>query len=208
MYINQELERINKQLNNINSLLEKLDKRYKNEWVPGPDFISETYKIPIRNIIPGNLQLKVLSKIINKVKYNLSIEMILKIDNNKNLKQLVEINQNNKYQYEFMWNINSNDLKNAINNENNFLLIIKNKVTNSELKIHITQTLLGKDKSFNIKYPSGNNEYVILHNIIKPTSAQKKIELTFQDKESLVIKTLYPAFMGKSIFTGEIPKFK
>ena len=203
-FLHQDIVNIQQKLQTIDGLLEKLDVQFRNEWVPGPDFTSEKISSPTKK---KTKQLQIIAEIHGQKKADLALEMNLKINDNKNLTQLINLNQNNNYSEKFSWKINSNDELDAKRDKENFLLSIENKKTHSTVSVHLAQTISGKDKAFNVKYPCRNKEEIILYVIAKLIKTQLNPTYTVLNQESLVIKTLYPAFMGKSKFTEEMPQF-
>ena len=210
--LKQEYDNKKDKLTKLNYIIKELENGIKNEWMPAPEYTREIQKTQIERISYEHCEFKLKITIKNNDlnKKNTNFIISLKINESKNLKKDIQLNAQNNYYEECIWSMNVNEWKNIDNNVDFFIFEIKcnnnNGGTPFSFIVNIAQVKNGKEISFNVKLPVANNEKSVVNMIITPIIPEGKTYWKVEERLFLNIKTLYPAFEGKSLLTYNKPE--
>ena len=210
--LKQEYDNKKDKLTKLNYIIKELENGIKNEWMPAPEYTREIQKTQIERISYEHCEFKLKITIKNNDlnKKNTNFIISLKINESKNLKKDIQLNAQNNYYEECIWSMNVNEWKNIDNNVDFFIFEIKcnnnSGGTPFSFIVNIAQVKNGKEISFNVKLPVANNEKSVVNIVITPIIPEGKKYWKVEERLFLNIKTLYPAFEGKSLLTYNKPE--
>ena len=127
------------------------------------------------------------------------MNIFLQINELKSVKKEININYQDKFYDEWIWNMNYNEWKNIDNNDENYILYIyidKNCILNKD----ISKIVNGLNFAFNVTIPTPNNNQISFSVIITPIFPNGKKFVANELKEIINIKRTFPAFNGKSAY--------
>ncbi len=169
-----------------------IEKHYNDKWAPPPKLIERSVA-SATNLNGKKYQIKfMINKEDNSNEYT-NFVISLKVNDLKMLKECVQLNQQNNFTKEWIWDIDENDWLIIDNNNENFILYIDYIFNNSKpvkIEYDIENIKLGKPLEFNITSPLSHSAFnLILTPVISNSSSGKK---------DIIVETLYPAFKGQS----------
>jgi len=200
--IREEIENDELKLAKLDFIIKSLKERYKNIWIPAPEFTKECQNCRVRKITfeNENFRMKIAVKKIDNKGENIKMELNLKINELKQLYKEINLNNLDKLSEEWDWNLKFNEWKNIDNNSSNYILsinITKNNL-NQKVEIDINKILKGKVFSSTLLIPTTNNDNEKISINILPILPDGKKYYTNEKKFNLIIKKIFPAFIGKS----------
>ena len=189
-------------------IIELLQEKNNNEWIPAPEITKKLEKRTFEKISFENCIYK-LKIHLSKINYyntdNFTIKMKLKIDENKTFRGEFKVLNYGDFEEDIIWNLNYNEWNNLskyfINID--FFLYMEFK---GNQKINIIK--LKDEPQMNLKYPiSFINQPTkpIINLNITVDIPEGKVSTINGMKEIINIKKYYPAFEGKSPYTNKIP---
>jgi hypothetical protein len=200
--IREEIENDELKLAKLDFIIKSLKERYKNIWIPAPEFTKECQNCKVRKITfkNENFRMKIVIKKMDNKGENINMKLNLKINELKQLYKEINLNNKDNLSEEWDWNLNFNEWKNIDNNSSNYILsinIIKSNL-NHKVELDIKQILIGKMFSSTLLIPTTNNEKEKISINILPILPDGKRYYTNEKKYNLIIKKIFPAFVGKS----------
>lgn len=208
--LKQELESDLLKLSKLNFIIQNLYNKYKNIWVPAPEYIKEykNYKVQKRSFENSDFKLKIQIKKKDMNQKNINFIVTLKINELKRIEKEVKLNPEKNFSEEWVWTLNFKDWKNIDNNNSdNYIFSIKLEPNNlnNNLDFDISKVILGQVFSFNLLIPTLNNDKENIEINIIPILPEGKKYLAYERKNCISIKYIYPAFVGKSKITNNLP---
>lgn len=169
-----------------------IEKHYNDKWAPPPKLIERSVA-SATNLNGKKYQIKfMINKGDNSNEYT-NFVISLKVNDLKMLKECVQLNQQNNFTKEWIWDIDENDWLIIDNNNENFILYIDYIFNNSKpvkIEYDIENIKLGKPLTFNITSPLSHSAFnLILTPVISNSSSGKK---------DIIVETLYPPFKEQS----------
>ena len=206
-----EYEKEKSKLENLNHYIDILEKKYRNEWAPAPDYKKEFQKIQVERISYQNCEFKLKIKIkkVDEKKNNVNFAISLKISEYQTLRNEIYLKAESNYYEECIWLMSANDWVNIDNNVDTFIFGIEttknNWLSSNKSTVNIGQVKNGKGISFNVKVPIENNDKTIVNIVIIPIIPEGKKYLKMEEKQYFIIKKIFPEFKGKSLVTYNKP---
>ena len=208
----KNLDKYKIKLQKLSTMITDLENKYNNVWVPAPDYEKETKKCAIEKMSYSNCDFKMkiqLKKLDNK-RENISFIIFLLINEFKSLNKEININYEENFYEEWIWTLHYNEWKNVDNNDENFILGInnhKNFLAQSDLnknsRFDICKIVNNKIVSFNIPIPTLNNGQITFSITITPILPIGQKFITYELKDVINVKRIFPAFNGKSQYTNK-----
>ena len=200
--IREEIENDELKMTKLEFIIKSLKERYKNVWIPAPEFTKECQNCTVRKITfeNENFRVKIVIKKMDNKGDNIKMQLILKINELKQLYKEINLNNKDKLSEEWDWDLKFDEWKNVDNNSSNYILsinIIKNNL-NQKVELDINKILKGKVFSSSLLIPTSNNDKEKISIIILPILPDGKKYYTNEKKWNLIIKKIFPAFVGKS----------
>jgi len=200
--IREEIENDELKIEKLDFIIKSLKERYNNVWIPAPEFIKESQSCKVRKVTFKNAVfiMKIVIKKMEKKVENINLKLNLKINELKQLYKEINLNNQDKSFEEWDWSLNFNDWKNVDNNTSNYILSINiiNNNLNQNVELDIKKILNGKVFSSSILIPTANNDKEQINIKILPILPDGEKYFTNETKVNLVIKKIFPAFVGKS----------
>ena len=200
--IREEIGSDELKLKKLDFIIKSLKERYKNEWIPAPEFSKKCQSCKVRKITFENedFRIKIVIKKMDNKGENINMKLNLKINELKELYKEINLNNKDKLSEEWDWSMNYNEWKNIDNNSSNYILsinIIKSNL-NQKVELDINKILYGKVLSSTLLIPTSNNNKEKISINILPILPDGKRYFTNEKKCELVIKKIFPEFVGKS----------
>lgn len=201
--VREEIENDELKMKKLDFIIKSLKERYKNVWIPAPEFTKEYENCLVRKVSfeNENFSMKIKIKKMDNNKFeNINMKLTLKINELKHLYKEIFLNSANKFSDEWNWNLNFQEWKNVDNNSSNYILSINYIISNLNYKVElgISKIMNGKVCSYNLLIPKSNNDNDKIYIEIIPIFPTGKKYYTTEKKCNLIIKTIFPAFIGKS----------
>ena len=202
--VQKEIEKNKLKYNELKQIIKDIENLSKNEWVPPPEYKKELQKYNSEriNYDKCEFQMKVQVKRIENKIGNLNLKLYLLVNESKTIKKEVQLKAENNFSEEYVWNLTAKEWKNIDNNNDNFILGIRNNdninPNNSKkvVTIDVSNVKNGKAITFKQSIPSDNKEKINIS--IFPISPEGEKLNSVEVKEFIVIKNLYPPFECKS----------
>ena len=193
-------------LQKLNLIINELEKRYLNEWVPAPEYINENKQIKVEKIsfvnCPIIIKIQVIKVDITNEQVNLMI--YFKINEMKNLRKEIKLSGEHLFE-EWSWTLNANEWGNIDINDDNFIFCIETGST--EIKqYNINKIIKGQNFTFDLSIPTQDKKNSAVNIKIVPIFQKGNKFVAFEEKQIIKIKKIFPAFTGKSSYTNKIPK--
>ena len=207
----EEYQKDKKKLEELNSIIYNLKKRYENEWAPAPEFTKISKQDKVEKTSYDNCEFKVVveMKINQQIKKDINFVLTLLLNEKKKLIRNTQLNKNGNYSNECIWSINSFDWNNIDNNGDNFLLYIVNEKNSNipfKYKINIGCVQRRQGINFNIKIPIEDNDSIKIHFNVFPIIPKGKKYLGNENRIFFILKKILPPFEGKSLVTSNQQK--
>jgi len=186
----------------LDFIIKSLKERYKNVWIPAPEFTKECQNCKVRKTTFENkdFSMKIKIKKMDNKGENINMKLNLKINESKQLYKEINLNNSDKLSEKWIWNLNFNEWKNVDNNSSNYILsinFIKNNL-NQKVELDINKIFNGKMFSSSLLIPTSNNDKEKISIEIIPILPEGKKYYTHEKKTNLIIKKIFPEFVGKS----------
>lgn len=202
--IQKEIEKNKLKYNKLKQIIKDIENLSKNEWVPPPEYKKELQKYNSEriNYDKCEFQMKIQVKRIENKIGNLNLKLYLLVNESKTIKKEVQLKAENNFSEEYVWNLTAKEWKNIDNNNDNFILGIRNNdninPNNSKkvVTIDVSNVKNGKAITFKQSIPSDNKEKINIS--IFPILPEGEKLNSVEVKEFIVIKNLYPPFEWKS----------
>ena len=207
----QEYEKEKSKLQNLNHYIEIIEKKFRSEWAPAPEYKKEIQKIQIEKRSYENCEfiLKITIKKTDEKKNNSHFIISLRVSELKKLHKEIHLTKEGNYYQECIWNIKANDWINIDNNIDTFIFEIEpiqnSFISFNKIIVNIGQVKKGKGISFIAKIPIENNDRTAVNFSIIPIIPKGKKNYQIEEKQYLIIKRIYPEFKGKSLLTYDKP---
>ena len=207
-----EYEKNKVKFNRLKFIIENLEEKSKNIWVPPPLYIKEIQKQKKRIISFDKSEFKIKIKIkrIDKINDSLDLIVALIINQEWKLKKKLKLKGENYYD-EWFWILYAEEWMNIDNNISNFILVIEidkfkccYNYTNQAINIDISKLKNGKAITFNQQID--DNGIKLINISILPILPEGENTITIEEKEILSVKKIYPPFEMKSINNNQIQK--
>ena len=193
-------------LQKLNLIINELEKRYLNEWVPAPEYINENKQIKVEKIsfvnCPIIIKIQVIKVDITNEQVNLMI--YFKINEMKNLRKEIKLSGEHLFE-EWSWTLNANEWGNIDINDDNFIFCINVGSTNIR-QYNINKIIKGQNFTFDLSIPTQDKKNSAVNIKIVPIFQKGNKFVAFEEKQIIKIKKIFPAFTGKSSYTNKIPK--
>ena len=201
-----KLENEKAKLDTLKKVIEGIEKRYKNKWVPAPKISKEGDESEENSNGKTDYQLNIHIGETDYEKDNLVLIVLFRINKNKLLSKEIKLKKIGDFDEEINWSIKPEEW----NNVGNYLLMLdyfyvdsKNK---SGVKLNINKINEIKELLFECPidlYPENITIKININiKLIKPEDKKTSEE---GKKEDIKVKKIYPAFEGKSSETVNIP---
>ena len=202
---NQQLQIM--KLNKLNFIINELENKYKNIWVPAPEYIKETKKVKVDKISYTNcdFNLKIQVNKIDNKKENINFIVFLKINEIKKYSRGIEFMSEGTCYDEWIWTLNFNEWKNIDNNSDPFIIGIESYNNNSNINylnnnykyFNISRIINGQIYSFKANIPTQSNDKIAIKLIINPILPAGNKFSVIEAKDCITINKIFPAFKGK-----------
>ena len=207
----QEYEKEKSKLESLNHYIEIIEKKFRSEWAPAPEYKKEIQKIQVEKRSYENCEfiLKIKIKKTDGKQNNSHFIISLRVSELKKLQKDIHLTREGNYCQECIWNISANDWINIDNNVDTFIFEIEpfqnSFIRFNKIIVNIGQVKKGKGISFIAKIPIENNDRIAVNFSITPIIPKGKKYYQTEDKQYLIIKRIYPEFKGKSLLTYDKP---
>ena len=192
-------------LQKLNLIINELEKRYNNIWVPAPEYINENKLIKVEKIsfvnCPIIIKIQVIKVDITNEQVNLMI--YFKINEMKNLRKEIKLSGEHLFE-EWSWTLNANEWGNIDINDDNFIFCINVGSTNIR-QYNINKIIKGQNFTFDLSIPTQDKKNSAVNIKIVPIFQKGNKFVAFEEKQIIKIKKIFPAFTGKSSYTNKIP---
>ena len=202
--IGEECNKNKTNLKKIDYIIKKLEKDFKNEWVPSPKYSLETKLCQVERISYENcyFEIKFKFKKEDYIQENINLKISFIISAKKALYKEAKLTMENKFSEEWSCILNSNEWKNIDNNSESFILVMEtDKIfennSKSSIKIDIRKIKTGKKICLKLSLLTKNNNKSVLNFIAIPVIPQGIRYIAQVRNKILTVKEFYPAFEGK-----------
>ena len=198
--------------NKLKIIIEELEIKSKNMWVPPPLYIKKIQKEQKNIISFDKSKFKIKTKItrIDKISDSLDLIVTFIINQGRELKKKVKLIGENYYD-EWIWILSAEEWMNIDNNIFNFILNIKvdefQCFSNNPVQVlNLDVSKIKNGKGIDLKEKISDNGIKIIHISIQPILPEGENSIIIEEKEILSVKKLYPPFEMKSNNNNQILK--
>ena len=207
-----EYEKNKVKFNRLKFIIENLEEKSKNIWVPPPLYIKEIQKQKkkIISFDKSEFKIKIKIKRIDKINDSLDLIVALIVNQERKLKKKLKLKGENYYD-EWLWILYAEEWMNIDNNISNFILEIEidkfkcfYNYINQAINIDVSKLKNGKGITFNQQID--DNGIKLINISILPILPEGENSITIEEKEILSVKKIYPPFEMKSTNNNQIQK--
>ena len=204
-----ELESDKNRIQKYQKIIETIQDKYNNKWIPAPEIVKETGMGNYEKINFDNCVYKLIIHPTKTNYYNtnnLSIRLNMKINENKNFYGTIKIINFGDFEDDIIWNLNEMEWMNL----SNYFITVDfylDSILKAKQKIDINR--IKTEQRLSINYPlSFLNQPVnaIINLDIRVIMPEGKKIMAKGFKEKINLRKNYPPFEGKSPYTNKIPK--